>query len=142
MITSGDVIDFYFILTHKGFNAVRSRIKLTSKSRTISHCGTLSAVFSNWWNIPAIGKNWNRIISGIQNIAYPEYVCREYFGNRADLTMLSPGCGTGVKELPFSRTGKFKKITGFDLSEKRINVAGVERGISRSGFQSHGYIQN
>lgn len=77
----------------------------------------------HWWDIPAVRKRWNDLISGDANVDYPEYIARTYLACRESLYGLSLGCGTGERVLRWVGLGKFKRMDAYDLSEVRIEYA-------------------
>jgi len=78
---------------------------------------------TNWWDIPAVTKRWNYLISGNPKVDYYEYVSRKYFPRKKTLKGLSLACGTGHRELRWAELNKFKKIDAYDLTEERIKYA-------------------
>jgi ubiquinone/menaquinone biosynthesis C-methylase UbiE len=77
----------------------------------------------NWWDIPAVQRRRNELISGDPEVGFNEYVCRRYLAARQDLYGLSLGCGTGVRELGWAASGKFGRLEAYDLSPQRIAYA-------------------
>jgi SAM-dependent methyltransferase len=78
---------------------------------------------SNWWDLPAVRARWNLLISGDPNLGHQAYVAAKYLGDRSGLVALSLGCGSGGREASWAETGKFRRITGIDLSAPRIEAA-------------------
>lgn len=78
---------------------------------------------TNWWDIPEVVERWNRKITGSSDTDFNDYVAKTYLAQRSDLTAISLGCGTGVREKRWAETGKFCRIDGYDLSEPRIESA-------------------
>ena len=79
-----------------------------------------------WWAIPQVIERWNHFISGDPGILYSEHVARTYLAGRTGLTGLSLGCGTGVREILWSRLGVFNRLVGIDLAPERIEYANKE----------------
>lgn len=125
LISIGDFLDIYFKLRALGFKTILQRLTPSNSKNRIkkSWDSALSNSASNWWSVPLIQKRWNKIISGDENIEYPEYLVKKYFKEKNNLILLSPGCGSGSKELKFARFNNFKHIEAFDLSPKRIALA-------------------
>jgi SAM-dependent methyltransferase len=84
---------------------------------------------TNWWDIPEVVERWNTKITGTADKDFNAYVAETYFSDRTDLTAISLGCGTGVREKRWAETGRFAGIDGFDLSAPRIEAA---RELARS----------
>lgn len=77
----------------------------------------------NWWDIPAVRKRWNYLISGDPQVDYYEYISKKHLADKASLRGLSLGCGTGHREIRWAEVGKFKTIDAYDLSETSIEYA-------------------
>ena len=139
LISIGDFLDIYFKLRALGFSAILQRLTPSNSKNRIKKSWDLasSKSASNWWSVPLIQKRWNKIISGDENIEYPEYLVKKYLNEKNNLILLSPGCGSGSKELKFARFNNFKLIEAFDLSPKRIALAKdnlKNRGIKNVSF--------
>ncbi len=78
----------------------------------------------HWGSIPRIREHWNECISGSRPVSSKEYVASSYpeFRNRKALSI---GCGTGTNEIAWARTGLFREIDAFDLSDTISQIAGV-----------------
>jgi ubiquinone/menaquinone biosynthesis C-methylase UbiE len=99
------------------------KLHLTRDARVKASWAHTEAGPSGWWEIPAIQRRWNSMISGDPAIAHPEYVAQHFLRDHQGLRGLSLGCGTGVKETHWAKTGKFVHIDAFDLSPQRIQAA-------------------
>jgi len=82
-----------------------------------------SAPPTNWWNIPAVRARWNALISGDPALDYRQYALQKFLSQRRDLIALSPGCGTGHREIQWAKLDAFSRIDAYDLSEPRIEEA-------------------
>ena len=78
---------------------------------------------TNWWDIPEVVTRWNVKITGSPTTDFNTYVAETHLSSLSELTAISLGCGTGIREQQWARTGKFKRIAGYDLSEPRIDTA-------------------
>lgn len=78
---------------------------------------------TNWWDIPAVPKRWNQLVSGNAKVGYREYISQKWFDEREQMHAFSLGCGTGHNELEWAKLGKFGLIDAYDLSEQRIQFA-------------------
>ena len=83
----------------------------------------------NLWEIPAVQKRWNLLITGNANKNYFEYLEEKYFNENTIL--LSPGCGTGSKEILLSGSKKVKRIDAFDIAGERIAEARRKAKVQR-----------
>jgi 2-polyprenyl-3-methyl-5-hydroxy-6-metoxy-1,4-benzoquinol methylase len=77
----------------------------------------------NWWDIPQVHRRINKLISGSEKVDHYSYVKDNYFKGKKDMLALSLGCGSGVHEIQWAKTGLFKSINAYDLSQKRIEHA-------------------
>lgn len=125
IISFGDFIDLYFKLESTKPARILSRLTpSSSKTRTIKAWNkALNIAQTNWWSIPLVQKRWNQFITGNENIGYSAYLTEKYLKNKIGLVMLSPGCGTGGKELKFASIKVFSLIEAFDISANRISIA-------------------
>jgi len=89
-----------------------------------------------WYDLPAVQRRWNLLISGDANLDYYQYISDKYFLQN-QLKGLSLGCGTGHRELRWAELGKFQLIDAYDLSPKRIEIAN-----KNASMQSYGGILN
>ena len=125
LISVGDFVDIYFKFYSSSLGRIFSRLipssykKRTTKSWDI----VINETPGNWWSIPIIQKRWNKLITGMEEEEYPDYIVKKYLNVRNNLTLLSPGCGTGSKELKFTKFNNFKLIDAFDISPNRIATA-------------------
>ena len=78
---------------------------------------------TNWWDIPAVQRRWNELVSGDPEIGFNDYICSRYFAGRQRLHALSLGCGTGVREQRWAASGQFQRLEAYDLSPERIEFA-------------------
>ncbi len=92
---------------------------------------------TNWWDVPAVRKRWNRLISGDSQIDSYEYMCRKYWAHKKSLRALVLGCGEGSRVLRWAETHKFDCIDAYDLSESRIQSA-----VDLAGKKGYGNVIN
>jgi len=111
-----------------------SKLHLTRDARVKAAWAHTEGAPSGWWDIPAIQRRWNLMISGNASIAHPQFVVQKYLRDARGLRALSLGCGTGGKETQWARTGKFSHIDAFDLSPQRIRAA---REATRNTPEAH-----
>lgn len=109
---------------------ILGRFPVSRRARVASHWSHTESPPVNWWDIPAVQARWNRMITGKSTKSHQEYVAGKFAGRKTLLDALSPGCGTGGKEILWARTGKFRRIDAYDLSEERIRAANRSLGNS------------
>ncbi|ESU25841.1 methyltransferase family protein [Flavobacterium limnosediminis JC2902] len=120
LLSFGDFIDFYHKLKNKGAAFLFSKLfKFSFNERVSSKWDAFESV-SDFWVIPEIVKSWNHKISGNEDVIYEEYVTDKYFRNANGLRLLSVGCGEGLHERNFGKSGKFDTIVGVDISPESI----------------------
>jgi ubiquinone/menaquinone biosynthesis C-methylase UbiE len=100
-----------------------ARLRLTTRARVRASWAHTEAPPTGWWDIPAVQRRWNRMVSGDPAIAYQDYVARKYGRRGWGAKGLSLGCGSGAKEILWARTGLFSSLHAYDLSEQRIRAA-------------------
>lgn len=108
------------------------RLPLGKSKKTRAAWAHTESPPTNWWDVPAIRKRWNYLISGDSSVDYCDYICQRYWTGRESLRALSLGCGTGTRELRWAETSKFSHIDAYDLSESRIRYAvgvAAQRGL-------------
>ncbi|MCA8956288.1 MAG: methyltransferase domain-containing protein [Planctomycetes bacterium] len=77
-----------------------------------------------WWDVPAVQRRWNELITGDAELGFRHWVAREYLAPRGgSLVGLSVACGTGHRELLWARTGQFTVLHGYDLTPASIAQA-------------------
>ena len=123
-ISIGDLVDIYFKIQILGLNRILARLAWVNKARiTKAWNNANNSGQTHWWSVPLVRKRWNSLITGDLNTEYPDYLIKKYLHNRFNLNLLSPGCGTGNKELKFANFNNFQFIDAFDIAPNRIKVA-------------------
>ena len=85
-----------------------------------------------WWDIPAIKKRWNFLVSGDPGIDHCQYISSKYLAARSKLKAVSLGCGLGEREMRWAETGKFERIDGYDVSDTSVrfgNEMAKKKGV-------------
>jgi 2-polyprenyl-3-methyl-5-hydroxy-6-metoxy-1,4-benzoquinol methylase len=77
----------------------------------------------NWWDIPAVMRRWNAMVTGDADVDYLAHVLGSRFAGRRSMRALSLGCGTGHREIELARGGVFTRIDAIDRSAARIAYA-------------------
>jgi ubiquinone/menaquinone biosynthesis C-methylase UbiE len=139
IISIGDFIDIYFKIRSLGSNKFLSRLIPSSNKKRITKAWNSASgnTQSNWWAVPYVQKRWNSIITGDANTDYYAFIIEKYLKDKKDIKLLSPGCGTGSKELKFAKFDNLKSIEAFDISSERIKVA-IEN-VERLGLKNIRY---
>lgn len=75
-----------------------------------------------WWDVPAVQRRINALVTGDPEISPTEFVAREFLAV-SEMRALSLGCGSGGRECRWASTGRFSEIRGIDLSSSRIRAA-------------------
>ncbi len=122
----GDLVDSYYRFKRNGIQFFLSRIGISSGKRTkAAWNGVIERTDVSWWEIPAIRKRWNFLQTGNSGKNWKEYLFEKYFAGVSELVVLSPGCGTGEKEILLAQFSQIKIVDAFDIAESRINNAKV-----------------
>lgn len=122
LISLGDIDEAIYLAKKQGFYLIKNRLFRTSQQRVKSAWNSATSKRRTaWWEIPAVRKRWNKIITGNSETDYLKYLHNNYFIEGA--TILSPGCGTGEKEIKIASMPKVKRLDAFDIAEKRIAIA-------------------
>jgi ubiquinone/menaquinone biosynthesis C-methylase UbiE len=122
-ISAGDFVDLFYKLKGRGIKFILGKFALNPVNRTKNTWNDVNNNSSNWWNIEAVRKRWNKLITGNKDQEYEDYVAIKYLGNRANVTILSVGCGEGDHEITFSKYSNITSITGIDIALKPLIVA-------------------
>ncbi len=75
------------------------------------------------WDMPALRRRWNKLVSGDEAEDHVAFVARRFLAGRKGLKAFSPGCGGGGNEMRWAETGIFERIDACDLSAPRIAAA-------------------
>lgn len=118
LITVGDIMDVYHKIRQKGLGKLFSW--MGSEQKRVAQKWDSYVSTSDFWVIPEIQASWNQKISGDANKSYESYVVENYLSDRSGLRLLSIGCGDGLHERLFARSGHFSEVIGVDLAEQRI----------------------
>jgi SAM-dependent methyltransferase len=76
-----------------------------------------------WTSIPVIQERLRTTITGSPATNIAAYIRERYGTQEPTWHALSPGCGTGRKELAWVAAGGIKLLEGYDISTKRIEEA-------------------
>lgn len=122
-LSLGDIVDIYYKIRLKGLKVFTDRFGWSVKSRIKNVWDKSSNPPTNWWSIPKVQQRWNLLITGESNKAYQDYFVEKYCTDKDNLKLISPGCGTGTKELIFSKFNNFESIKAFDIAPSNISTA-------------------
>lgn len=122
LVSVGDFLDVYYKVKQKGFLQLASLFNLTKNKRVSAKWNQYQSS-SDFWIIPTLQQYWNTLISGNPELGYESYVVQKYLHNKANLSLLSIGCGEGRHERNFAVSGLFSKVIGVDISNERIERA-------------------
>lgn len=136
-VSISDFVDLWYKLKERGAGYGIKKLVSDSESRIKSTWDEDDLPGSNWWQVDAVRKRWNKLITGDEDTIYPDYVVKKWLDGKQQLSMLSIGCGTGQRELEFARHACFKRIDAFDIAPKAIEDAkrsAAERQITNCNF--------
>lgn len=114
-----------------GLRSLLGKVLGTDRTRVHNSWKHVDSERSNWWDLDAVTRRWNRLITGSADVTYQQYVAKKYFSGKRNLRAISIGCGTGRKEIDWMETKKFQSLIGFDVSVPRIKLAKEFAGKSK-----------
>ncbi len=136
LISLGDIDEVFYFLKTKGATQILRRLSPRKEARTgAAWNSAIAKRRTNCREIPAVQRRWNRMITGDEEKNYFRYFIEKFTPDNA--VVLSPGCGTGEKEISLAEFSKIAQIDAFDLAEKRIEAAkekAREKGIRKINF--------
>lgn len=107
-----------------GPGRIASKLARGSRARVAATWARTESRSSNWWEIPAVVRRWNRLITGDETTTPTAHVCRRYLGcSGRPIEAVSLGCGAGVRELAWARECGSLSLTGYDVSPQRVAAA-------------------
>jgi SAM-dependent methyltransferase len=118
--------DFYFLMRALRRGSVGRTLKRLFGGRERAVTSTWERVErppSYFWNIPAVVRRANRLMTGDPDLDYITYVSRTHLAPLQPLSGLSLGCGTGQKELAWTRHCRYERLDAYDISAARIDHA-------------------
>ncbi len=123
-ISPGDFIDSYYRLKNHGISFFLRRAGISNSKRIKGAWNSITARSDlRWWDIPPVRERWNKLVTGNPRLEPNEYFFEKYFPDGGNLNLLSPGCGTGDKEIALAEFEQISRIDAFDIAEKRIEKA-------------------
>lgn len=118
--------DLHFLLKGLRSGSVWRTLRRLVRERADSVKATWEQVEgppSYMWSIPAVRQRATRLITGSADVGYPTYISERYLVPLQPLRGLSLGCGSGQKELDWTRLCRFSQLDAYDISEARIERA-------------------
>ena len=133
IVSIGDFIDSYHKVRLNGIGFLLGRLfGMTLESKVKRAWSRSDDMSPEWWIVPKLQKRGRIIVSGDENVNFREYFVKKYLKNKSSLRMLSPGCGSGTKEIEYAKYDNFEIIEGFDLSE--YNIKAAKNHMLKSGY--------
>ena len=86
---------------------------------------------SGMWEIPAVQARWRRMVTGNDQVGFYDHFLSKYMNGQSP-RVLSLACGPGETEIRIAKTGRVRRIDGYDISGKRIEFAtarSIEEGV-------------
>ncbi len=123
LIHVNDFVDLWYKLKERGSSYAIKKFFSSANQRVLSTWQVDEVPGSNWWQVDEIRSRWNALITGNRELEYPDYVVNKYLKTADNVSMLSIGCGTGMKEISFGKHKQFSHIDAFDISPTAINDA-------------------
>ena len=118
----GDIEEAIYKAKSVGLSTILKRLFPGKTYRTKAAWNSeTSKTRTSWWEIPAVQKRWNKLITGDENKSYFDYLNEKFIP--VNSSILSPGCGTGEEEIRLAKYEKVAFVEGFDLALERIERA-------------------
>jgi SAM-dependent methyltransferase len=114
-----------------GLARVASSMSSSETARVVHAWSDTAPPPRQWWEIAAVRRRWNALVSGDPAEDFPAWATRNFLrgdGGRG----LSVGCGMGGRELRWAELGAFERIDAYDISPSQVEVArerARERGL-------------
>ena len=92
-----------------------------------------------WWDLDAVLRHRNRLLSGDAELGFEAYIASRYFGDRKtprDLALLSLGCGRGQIDRRLAGCLPIRRLVGLDIAEQNLAVASRE-AATITGVEFH-----
>jgi 2-polyprenyl-3-methyl-5-hydroxy-6-metoxy-1,4-benzoquinol methylase len=99
------------------------RLHVRERNRIMATWGPVRSTSSHWYDVPTVVEHRVRRAAAGTGRDHVDRFVATHLGDRRDLCGLSVGCGTGGKEIRWARTGRFRRLDAFDLSEAAIKAA-------------------
>ena len=123
LINIHDFIRIYDKIKQGYFKKIVSKLFHSQRSRVRISWTDEIAEPHNWWDIPAVQRRWNFLITGDWNTTYYQYIGQKYLSKMSGIKGLSLACGTGRREVQWAKVADFARIDAFDISPSRIAAA-------------------
>jgi ubiquinone/menaquinone biosynthesis C-methylase UbiE len=143
-ITYLDFVDLWHKLRERGTHYAAKKLFSSAEGRVKSTWDEDDLPSSNWWQVDQVRARWNKLITGNEQLSYPDYVVQKYTQSKSNLNLLSIGCGTGQRELEFAKHACFSRIEAIDIAPKAIADAqktAAELGITNCCFEVRNVYQ-
>jgi len=118
-----DFFVLYRRIKDKGARTLLIKTMGSKEKRIKSSWSHTTKPASGWWDIDAVTKRIQLKVTGDHEMEIQSYFLKKYAAGAQNLRALSLGCGTGGRELAWARSGQFRRIDAFDVSDTRINKA-------------------
>ncbi len=121
LITFDDFAETWYKAKRHGAGFLFRRISHKSSERVQKAWNSaVTKQRTAWWEIPAVQRRMNTLTTGDASKSYLKYLAEILPENSR---VLSPGCGTGEKEIRLSAFENIAQVDAFDIAPKRIELA-------------------
>lgn len=131
LVNLHDFVVLFEKLRERGNAGVLRKVFRSEKNRIRHSWSHTNNVPAHWWDIPAVEKRWNLLITGDSDTEPYAYVAEKFFAGGGERNALSLGCGGGGRELKWMATGSISQLDAYDISEERIAHARAEAAKGR-----------
>jgi 2-polyprenyl-3-methyl-5-hydroxy-6-metoxy-1,4-benzoquinol methylase len=109
------------------------KLSVSNASRTRGRWENIKVPLRNWWQVPAIADYIHLRSSGDKDVAFSEWTANNYLRDGKRRRAISLGCGFGLREIAWAKSGVFESILGVDLTPNLIASAqesAMKEGVS------------
>ncbi len=139
LITSDDIIESYSKLKQKGLSFLLSKFNIDPLERTKGTFDHWQNEGAYWWQIPAVRRRWNKLITGSESKVYEDYFAEKFLEGKSGLRLLSLGSGTCSHEFRFAKMGTlFSEVKCMDIAGnvlKKAEEQARNEGVENIFFQ-------
>jgi ubiquinone/menaquinone biosynthesis C-methylase UbiE len=107
---------------HGPFGLARKLVS-REESRVAEAWSSIEHVPTHAWHVPEVLARRNALVTGDPDKQFVDWFVERHLGERSGLVAISVGCGDGLREPAWARTGRFARIDAYDISPGSIEKA-------------------
>ena len=110
-------------LRRKGISWALLKLSESDEGRVKRSWAHTTSETSNWWDIPEVNRRNNRLMTGSPDLEHHAHLASKYLTSDRTIEGISLGCGTGRQEIKWALACDRLRLSGVDISRKRIAQA-------------------